>query len=197
MKLSAIGGQLSAKPFRRRMPTLKSRPPAVTQKLSAERRRLLLLLLFLRAAELAQGLLGLLAEAALRVVLDEAREVRARVLAQVFGRELRLLARLGFGERLLALALRKVEAAHAGDVEHLVEFREFGVAGDQLVGALVRGEVCLLVVEVVARDLKLVLRALLRVGFARHRRAGGHRAALPTRAGKRAGEGQRNAANRQ
>src|SRR5215212_11467766 len=110
-----------------------------------------------RGRELAERGLRLFAEIAVGEVADDAFEVHARGLAHVLGRERLLVAGRGLRQRLLALPFEQVDAAHARDVERLVDLREFGVARDQLVRALERGEVRLLVLEVVARDLEFVL----------------------------------------
>ena len=138
-----------------------------------------------------------LAEVALGEIVDEARQVVARLVAQRFGRE---LVR-AFGGRLrsllLALPLGEVEAAHACDVERLVESRELRVARDEFVNAQERGEVRLLVLEVVARDFEFVLRALLRLDVSHRGRfgPGGHAAALRARRRGPKRDGQRDQAN--
>jgi hypothetical protein len=110
-----------------------------------------------------QLLLGLFAEGAFGVIVDQLREVDARLVAVLLDLE---------RGRLAALLARQAQVAHAGDVERLVRLREVRVAGDDLFGALVRGDVGLLQLEVVLRHLQVLLRVGLQRGVAQDGRVG-------------------------
>src|ERR1041384_8537376 len=77
------------------------------------------------AAELAQFLFRFLVELAVGVILDELREVAARFLTILVGRNFWI-------GRLLALALREIKITHAGEPERLVNPREIRIARDDL-----------------------------------------------------------------
>src|SRR5205085_7891181 len=127
-------------------------------------------------AEPAQFFLRLFIEFAVGVALDELRQIAPPFRLILLGGNLGVWL-------LLALLLRQIQVAHAGEPEHLVYARVVRIARDDLLAAGERSAISLAHVEVELRGFEILLRVALQFRIAQRRRVGAvlRRAALRAR----------------